>query len=75
MTIETQENCPSCNGTGKIGASILVTDEIEKNIDFILSKQNENRISVSVHPYVYAYITKSLPSRQQKWFLKFNKWV
>ncbi len=75
MTIETQENCPSCNGTGKIGASILVSDEIEKNIDFILSKQNEKRISVSVHPYLYAYFTKGLPSRQQKWFLKFNKWV
>lgn len=75
MTIETQENCPSCNGTGKIGASILVSDEIEKNIDFILSKQNEKRISVSVHPYLYAYFTKGLLSRQQKWFLKFNKWV
>ena len=75
MNIETQENCPSCNGTGKIGASILVSDEIEKNIDFILSKQNEKRISVSVHPYLYAYFTKGLPSRQQKWFLKFNKWV
>jgi len=75
MTIETQEDCPSCNGTGKIGASILVSDEIEKNIDFILSKQNEKRISVLVHPYLYAYFTKGLPSRQQKWFLKFNKWV
>ncbi|MCZ6901046.1 MAG: ribonuclease E/G, partial [Bacteroidetes bacterium] len=75
MNIVTQENCPSCNGTGKIGASILVSDEIEKNIDFILSKQNEKRISVSVHPYLYAYFTKGLPSRQQKWFLKFNKWV
>ena len=75
MSIVTQENCPSCDGTGKIGASILVSDEIEKNIDFIFSKQNEKRISVSVHPYLYAYFTKGLPSRQQKWFLKYNKWV
>jgi ribonuclease G len=75
MSIVTQENCPSCNGTGKIGASILVSDEIEKNIDFIFSKQNEKRISISVHPYLYAYFTKGLPSRQQKWFLKYNKWV
>jgi ribonuclease G len=75
MNIATQEKCPTCNGTGKIGASILVSDEIEKNISFILSKQNEKRISISVHPYLYAYFTKGLPSKQQKWFLKFNKWV
>ena len=27
--IKTAEQCPSCNGTGKVEASILVTDRIE----------------------------------------------
>ncbi len=30
MNIKTGEACPTCNGTGKITASILVADLIEK---------------------------------------------
>jgi len=30
MNIITKEVCPTCNGTGKITASILVTDQIEQ---------------------------------------------
>ena len=32
MNINTQEVCPSCNGTGKISSTILLEDEIEKNL-------------------------------------------
>ena len=32
MNINTQEVCPSCNGTGKISSTLLLEDEIEKNL-------------------------------------------
>ena len=44
MTIETLEQCPSCKGTGKVGPSIIITDEIENNIKYLLQQQNEKLI-------------------------------
>jgi ribonuclease G len=75
MNIATKEKCPTCNGTGKITASILVSDLIEKNLDFILSKQNDSKVSISLHPYLFAYFKKGIISRQLKWFMKYHKWV
>jgi ribonuclease G len=75
LTIQTVETCPSCNGTGSISASIAIADQIESNLDYILSKQNERGISVLMHPYLHAYFTQGFPSRRFKWYLKYQKWV
>jgi ribonuclease G len=75
MNIATKEVCPTCNGTGKITASILVSDLIEKNIEHLLVKQNEKTLVLAVHPYVYAYFTKGILSRRVKWYLKYKRWV
>jgi ribonuclease G len=32
MNINTQEVCPSCHGTGKISSTLILEDEIEKNL-------------------------------------------
>src|SRR5258708_30355053 len=57
MNIATKEVCPTCNGTGKITASILVSDQIEKNIEHLLVKQNEKSLVLALHPYLHAYFT------------------
>lgn len=75
LNIKTREVCPSCNGSGKISASIMITDEIEKNIDHLLKKQNESNLTLALHPYLYAFFRNGLMSRQVKWFLKYHKWV
>lgn len=75
LNIVTKEKCPTCNGTGKIMASILVSDQIERNLDFILSKQNDRDVTISLHPYLYSYFTNGIISRRAKWFFKYNKWV
>jgi ribonuclease G len=75
MNIVTKEVCPTCNGTGKISASILVSDLIEKNIEHLFSKQNEKDLVLAVHPYLHAYFTKGVFSKRFKWFLKFKRWL
>jgi ribonuclease G len=75
MNIATKEVCPTCNGTGKITASILVSDLIEKNIEHLLVKQNEKNLVLAVHPYIHAYFTKGFISRRFKWWIKFKRWV
>jgi ribonuclease G len=75
LNITTQENCPTCGGTGKVNPTLLISDEIEHNLEFILKKQNEKKISIQVHPFVHAFFTKGIMSKRMKWFMKYNKWV
>ncbi len=75
LNIVTRETCPTCNGSGTIQASILVTDLIVGNLDYILTKQNERSISITLHPYLYAFFTKGLISQQVKWFFKYKTWI
>ncbi|QNF33319.1 Rne/Rng family ribonuclease [Adhaeribacter swui] len=75
QNIVTGEVCPTCNGTGKISASILVTDEIENTIDDLLTNQNQKNITLYVHPFLHAYYTKGLISKQLKWFFHYYKWI
>jgi ribonuclease G len=75
MNITTQETCPTCEGSGKIKASILVSDTIEENLDFLLTKQNEQKISIVLHPYLFSYFTKGWKNKRMRWFFKYNKWV
>ena len=75
LNIKTIEKCPTCNGTGKISASILVSDQIEKHLDFLLLKQNEHNISIALHPYVHAYFKEGFYSRRMKWFFRYYKWI
>ncbi|MBC6400997.1 MAG: Rne/Rng family ribonuclease [Ekhidna sp.] len=75
MTIKTKEVCSSCNGTGKVSASIQVADQIENTVKHIFESQNEKKITIALHPYLYTYFTAGIFSRRVKWFLKYFRWV
>lgn len=75
LNIVTRETCPTCGGTGTIQASVLVTDIIEHNLEYILTKQNERGVQVMLHPFLHAYFTKGPWSRQMQWFWKYKSWV
>ncbi|SEM87165.1 ribonuclease G [bacterium A37T11] len=75
MNIVTSEVCPACGGTGQIRSSIVLMDDIESNLSYILNEQNEKSITLSVHPYIKAYITAGIISKRVKWFFKYGKWV
>lgn len=75
VNIATGEVCPVCNGTGKITASILISDTIEQQLEHLLSHQNEKSVSVVVHPYLHSYFRNGFPSAQMKWIFKYRRWV
>jgi len=73
MTINTQEVCPSCHGTGKISSTLILEDEIEKNLSYLITHKHSNLI-IGVHPIVFAYLTKGwLWSKATKWKRKFKQ--
>lgn len=70
VNVEVLETCPSCNGTGKIQPSLLFVDQIENALRFIIQEQNEKKLTLHVHPYIEAFITKGSffkKSLQKKW--------
>jgi ribonuclease G len=75
LVIETLEKCPTCNGSGEIQPSILITDEIENNLRYILKDQNQSGVQLWVNPFLEAYIKRGLPSMQMRWFFKYKSWV
>lgn len=72
---DTAEQCPTCQGTGKIKPSILFEEEIVNLIEFLFQKNNAKRLTIHLHPYLYAYFTKGLISKRLKWFFTYHKWV
>jgi ribonuclease G len=74
-TIETAENCPTCKGTGKIVPSVLFVDELEGKVKYAFNDLHKKKLTLKVHPYVAAYLTKGFKSIRNKWFLEYFKWV
>jgi ribonuclease G len=75
LSVVTYEKCPACDGTGEIRSSIVLLDDIENNLSFILEEQNEKHLTLIVHPYIEVYIKSGLISKRLKWFFKYGKWI
>lgn len=77
VKINTDELCPSCEGTGKVQSTILVLDEIERSLEFILQSHPDSKVQISVHPFVHAYLRKGwfFKMQQWKWYMKYSKWI
>ncbi|MFN7690867.1 MAG: ribonuclease E/G [Bacteroidota bacterium] len=75
MNIQTLEKCPACKGSGEVSSTVLLSDEVENNLRYIIKEQNEKSIELHTNPYLAAYFTKGLFSFRWKWFLKYKKWI
>jgi ribonuclease G len=73
--IEVLEECPACKGSGKIRSSSLLMDEIESSVRFLIEEQNESYIRLTLHPFIYSYLTTGFPNIQMKWYFKYKKWI
>ncbi len=74
VTINTQEVCPTCAGTGKITSTLILEDEIEKNLEYLITHNNK-KLTLAVHPIMKAYLTKGflLRSKIWKWYFKYGQ--
>lgn len=75
VKIDTSEVCPTCRGTGKAKPTILITDDLERDLEYIVRSRPRSKVKLHVHPYVNTYLKKGFPSRQMKWLTKYSKWI
>jgi len=69
--INTSEICPSCNGTGKVSPTLLLIDEIENRLNYLVTHQHKN-LKIAVHPILYSHLTKGIFSIAWKWNRKYK---
>ena len=72
MHIVTDEQCPSCQGTGITRPTILFTDDLERGLSYILDKIKTRKVILNVHPFVAAYLKRGLIPLWLKWNFKYR---
>ena len=75
IEIKTTEVCPTCNGSGEIQASVLVTDEIENNLNYLFENEPQKGITLACHPYIAAFMTQGIISQRFTWLMRYKKWI
>jgi ribonuclease G len=74
LVIKTQESDPN-GGSGEVEAPIVIIDKIGVELEKLISSNKHKKISLNVHPFIAAYLTKGFPSIQHRWFTKHKKWI
>ena len=69
---QTVEKCPVCKGSGGIVPSILFDDDLFNSLSYMIEQEKLKQISVRVHPYIAAYLTKGMFSIRRKWRKKLH---
>ena len=74
VNINTLEVCPTCQGTGKITSTLVLEDDIEKNLSYLNTHKHKN-LTLVVHPILHAYLTKGWfwNNRVAKWKRKYKQ--
>jgi len=72
MHIETLEKCPTCKGSGEIKPAILLDEEIENRLAFIVNDKDVKKLILKTHPFVAAYLTKGIFSKRYKWSKRYK---
>lgn len=64
--INTSEICPSCEGSGKVSSTLILEDEILKNLKYLVMQKHKN-LTIQVHPILHSYLTSGFISKRLKW--------
>jgi ribonuclease G len=72
MNINTSEVCSSCNGSGTVSSTLILEDEIAKNLNYLIMQKHKG-LTIIVHPIMHSYLTCGFPSRRLKWSWKYKQ--
>ncbi len=76
MEINTMEVLPTGDGKSQeVEATILMVDKVEAAIAEMVKHFGTGKITLVVHPFLEAYLTKGLKKFQRKWYAKYKKWI
>jgi ribonuclease G len=53
--------------------TVLFADDVQQKIEYVIKELHKKKVTVQVHPYVAAFLTKGFPSIRQKLMMKYFK--
>ncbi|MGB5499517.1 MAG: ribonuclease E/G [Maribacter sp.] len=75
MNIKTTEEDPNRAGL-EVEAPIVLIDKINVDLEKLMKgPKKDSKITLNIHPFIAAYITKGFPSIRSQWFLEHKKWI
>lgn len=76
ISINTTEVCPSCKGTGKVGPTLLLAEEVEKDFVYLLH-QGHRKLVIKCHSMLRAFLREKgfWRSLQWKWYRQHGSWL
>jgi ribonuclease G len=75
VKIDTAEICYTCKGTGKVNPTVLITDEILRDLEYIQQSRPKTSLRLEVHPYIRAFLRQGFPNFQVRWWMKNQRWL
>lgn len=70
-TIDTQETCPVCHGSGKISSTAVIDEQIERDLAYLVNDKGHKKLTLRVSPILGAYLSRGLRSYVKKWKKKY----
>ena len=70
--INTTEQCPLCHGTGKIASTVVIDEQVERQLAYYVSDKGLNNLTLKVSPILGAYLTRGFRSFVAKWRRKYK---
>jgi ribonuclease G len=71
--IKVLEKCPVCDGTGQVKSNLLLIDDIEQHLNYLIREHNQKNLTLEVNPFVYAFLKKGFWNFSRKWRWKFGQ--
>jgi len=70
--INTTEVCPVCHGSGKIASSVVIDEQIERKLAYLVEDKGHKNLVLTVNPILGAYLSRGLFSYLYKWKRKYK---
>ncbi len=70
-TIDTQETCPVCHGSGKISSTAVIDEQIERSLAYLAKEKGHKKLTLRVSPILGSYLSRGLRSYIKKWKKKY----
>ncbi|MDR1951590.1 MAG: Rne/Rng family ribonuclease [Bacteroidales bacterium] len=73
--IKVLEKCPVCDGTGQVKSNLLLIDDIEQHLHYLIREQSQKKLTIEVNPCVYAFLKEGFWNYSKKWWWKYKQRV
>lgn len=70
--INTTEQCPLCHGTGKISSTVVIDEQVERQLAYYVQEKGQKALTLKLSPILGAYLTRGFNSFVAKWKRKYK---